>query len=302
MTLVVDVSLPAAPASSDARARSLLLDACSEALPEDGTCTVGAPTATATASVLWLDENTTQARISVRRGDVQMARTLRFLPSDPPDERLRSIGFAIGTLVPATRASIAPSAPTPPAAARDRTPDTPVASALRVPPPSAPHPDRVAVGLAVGLWTGAAGKPFPGTEARIGVALGPIEPTLAGGATVEREEGPKVDTAMLWSSVGLRVPLWSSLHGRVLARVEGLAEQAHAELYTLQGVRHRYLWIPCVRAGFDAEIPASGRAFVTAGVGAALRTRTAVPVPEDQPPVTLGRARVEATVGIGTRF
>ena len=311
--LVVDVSLPAAPAATDARARAVLLEACGEALPEQGTCAVGASAATVMASVVWLDENTTQARISVRVGEVVRARTLRFSPRDPPDERLRSIGFAIATLVPpaAARALAAPEAPTVASWSASSALTTPLRSPpvsvsvpafVAVPATAAPVVDRVVVGLAAGLWTAAAGKPFPGAEARIGFALGSIEPTLAAGATIEREEGPKIDTALLWSSIGLRLPLWSSSRGRALLRAEALGEQVHVELYTLEGVHHRFRWIPGARFGVDAEIPAFGRAFITTALGTAVRGRDAAPAPMDQPAVSLGRVRAEASAGIGTRF
>jgi hypothetical protein len=265
----------------------MVLEACSEALPEAGNCVVSARSPDATASVEWLDATYTQAWIRVVRGEASHERTLRFSEVDPLSERLRAIGFALATLVPER------------AVAKPKSVGLPEKTAA---PPPVPPRDHVALGLVAGGYTGVAGKFFPGAEARVAVPLRRLEITAAGGLTIERSEGPHADSSLVWISGGARTALWSSVQGRAFVRGEAFAERLHVEVYTADVALHGYRWLPGVRAGIDAEIAAFGRAFVAASAGVGVRAGKTDIIAVGNQTAPLGYFRTEASLGLGTRF
>lgn len=319
MPLVVVVSLPAEPSQPSARA--VLLDACSEALPENGACRSTADAATTSSPparglVRWLNDAHTAAFVHVAIGREVRERTLRFLPADPEVERLRAIGFALGTLVPASAApeTTAASAASPPAAAPPP-PVSPAASTAAAPVgtdvpmvPAAPtgfmadDASSVLLGLSAGATTGPARKLFPGIEARLAIRIRRVELTIAGGASAERTDGPKLDTSLVWASLGGRLPLWSSPRGRTFLRLEGFTEQLHVEVYTPDRPVHDFRWVPGVQLGADAEIVAIGPVFLTASFSAGARFVEPSFRLKGREAPPLGVLRVQTQLGVGTRF
>lgn len=283
MAVVVLVSLPAEPRAPEFRAA--LLEACSAGLPEGGSCVLGGDEASANATLVWLDEDRLVAEVRVRAGDELRGRTLRFAPSDPEQERCRSIGFAIATLAPlapGAAARIVPKASVPASPPKDR--------------------DHLALTFSPGGTMGSLGRWLFGAEARAALPVGTIELTAATGATLERSEGPTVDTSLAWVSLGLRRALWSSPRGRAFVRIEGLLEQLHVELYQQSAVRHEYRRIPGGRLAFDGEIPAFGRAFFTPSLGLGVRVGRAEVVADGTKITPLALLRGEVALGVGTRF
>ena len=250
-------------------------------------CVLGGEQGTASATLIWLDPDRLVADVRVRTGDELRGRILRFDASDPEEERCRSVGLAIATLSP-------PSPPLP----------LPKQAEPKGPAPSSPTVDRdhLAMALSPGGTTGVAGKWLFGGEARLSVPVRWLELTLATGATLERAEGPKVDTSLAWVSVGVRHRLWNGARGRAFLRIEGLLEQLHVELYQDDGVLHRYGRLPAGRIALDGELPAFGRAFFTPsfGIGArAGRTEVLTGAARIEPLAVL---RGEVALGLGTRF
>jgi hypothetical protein len=324
--LVVVVSLPVE--SLAPRAQTTLLDACAEALPEAGSCASATDTppsvvavAHARGWVRWLNESHTSAFVHLSMGSGASAQTheriLRFTLADPEIERLRAIGFALGTLVspslavppPASSGATAPAASAAPdarlASTAGATSTAPTSSPPVPPAPSSPAPAGafpLFLGLSAGVTTGAARKLFPGLEGRVALRLHGLELTLAGGATTERADGPKLDTSLVWASLGARLPLWASPRGRTLLRAEAFSEQLHAEVYGPEHPVHDFRWVPGAQVAADAEIAASGAVFVTAGFGLGVRfVQPAFTVAGREAP-ELGRLRITTSVGIGTRF
>jgi hypothetical protein len=326
--LVVVVSLPAEALAP--KARATLLDACSEALPEAGSCataTDGSPSGpagivAARGWVRWLNEAHTSAFVHLAMGGETHERILRFTAADPEVERLRAIGFALGTLVtpsgpaaptPAPSASAvpfttsAPSAPppSPPASAPPSTPTAPPVSSGsldKTARPAEPTVFPLFLGLSTGVTSGAARKLFPGLEGRVAIRIRALEVTIAGGASVERSDGPTLDTSLVWATLGARLPLWSSPRGRTFVRAEGFTEQLHAEVYGPDRPLHDFRWVPGVQIAADAEVATAGPVFLTAAFGLGVRfVQPHFTVAGRQAP-DLGLLRITTTVGVGTRF
>ncbi len=107
--MTMDVSVELAHADASASQARVLLEACSIAvhparcfLASEGKA---AGEGTAIATLRWA-ENHTVARIEVgfriHGVDVRHKRNVSFLPSDPGDERWRTVGYAVATLVDET--------------------------------------------------------------------------------------------------------------------------------------------------------------------------------------------------------
>ena len=247
-----------------------LVAACSEAV-RDGHCEVlGAepkPDARAVAIVSSNDAYT-QVRVELglrREGKTRWAvRTLDFGPADPENERAKTVGFVIGTLVgEVERKTAAPKAPpTKPAKAPAARPAT---QPPKRPPARAPLLPFLELGPSVESALDSGG-PRWGGAARIGAVIAtPLEVHLGAGYSIRprNDQGVRARWFSLELGAGIAHPLTPAL--ALTAAVAPLAERIDADVAeprTDEGGR----WVFGMGARVGANIAASDRVSVVFSV------------------------------------
>lgn len=295
MPLVVHIDVAEPPAAALVRE---LETACESALPAQSRCLASASETGLRATVVWLDASHTRALVRARTADDRVReRTLVFGASDPDEQRWRSVGFAVGTLLddePTGTPEPPPIVPPPRAES----------SAAPAPPPPAPTttPARpISASASVVGMRGVGGSFATGAELRGSADVGPTAWTLAVGGTLEQAAG-RLETRLLWISLGPHLPLVSRPTARASARVELMAEEVYAERHLADTVETRSRLVPGMRAGVQLEVPLGARVHLVAATSAGLRagrTRFVVGTAEES---SLDLLRLETALGVGGRF
>jgi hypothetical protein len=252
--------------------------------------------AAASVQVTWRDPQRLQAflRLHATRTDRWIERELRFLPEDTPQERGRTLGFAIASMLPEGD----PDLPLTPAAPSS---DTPPAPLLRHAVSAAVVASAGLGGPAGGIGLGPAGDTFATQRLSIGLKV-----AARGGRISE------IDATTLTALVGAGATFWWLVPDR--AHALGLGGRAGA-LLLLHAVSHagpsgQAEWKGHLLPGADLGVTATWRVApnVEAVLGGALEVAfgtvdvTVVAAAPANGSATIPALRAVADLGVRLRF